>query len=525
MSLKKRFITFIILITIIPITLVAFSSYYLKSKFYVNKEKELTRNQIIHIENTLINSIKEDQNLLNFLSIEFKNRNPDDFIKIMKNFINEKSEYTLIYYGLDNTGDYTMISRDYFINKNTKKTNRLYLPLDYDPRKRPWYIGTKKTNKFYFSGIYLDMVTKESIATFSVPLYKNDSFYGVLSLDMDLESFSKLLELDSFFLENSVNILDNNGYIVLSSSKQGLGIKYHNFENLKGKYGDFSIGNDLYIYEFISPLNSYIVAKINKKIIFKEFDTEKKYITVIVLVSLFLSVIIASMFFEFLEIFLRKIKFYLEKIAQGNYKNEFIELEKIVGKNKDFNEIKKSLEIMQEKIENRELSLEKLANFDTLTKIYNRRYLFKILEEEYEKSTIENISFVIAILDLDDFKLINDTFGHQVGDEVLKKVSIVMQDNIRSVDFLGRYGGEEFLIIFPNSNINTAIEILENVRKSILRISWKEKNLKVSTSIGVASYTPNSNIKNILKLADDNLYKAKRKGKNRTETNLSITNF
>ena len=121
----------------------------------------------------------------------------------------------------------------------------------------------------------------------------------------------------------------------------------------------------------------------------------------------------------------------------------------------------------------------------------------------------------LIYIDIDNFKEINDEYGHQTGDVVLEQIAQEISKNIRTVDIAGRYGGEEFLVIFPGISKEEAFIVADRISKSIENLQLKE-NLKVTISGGIAEYK-NEMILNLIETADINLYKAKNKGRNRIE--------
>jgi diguanylate cyclase (GGDEF)-like protein len=158
--------------------------------------------------------------------------------------------------------------------------------------------------------------------------------------------------------------------------------------------------------------------------------------------------------------------------------------------------------------------LHQAANTDSLTKTYNRRYLFSRLEEEIDRADREGTLLSVILFDLDHFKTINDSFGHGVGDAVLKEAAAIMRRSIRGADLCGRYGGEEFLIILPSASKSVAVEIAERVRLSIREQIWPQPELKTSISGGVAEYS-GTGLTQLLEIADKRLYRAKEAGRDR----------
>jgi|GEM_PF-6801837 len=154
---------------------------------------------------------------------------------------------------------------------------------------------------------------------------------------------------------------------------------------------------------------------------------------------------------------------------------------------------------------------------DPLTGLYNRRFFYEILEKEIEKARRSGRSFTIAIGDIDDFKKINDAFGHLEGDRVLIQIAAIIKSNLRKYDLAARLGGEEFVILFPDTSKKEALQIVERLRKAICENDLCEGEKKLSISFGLASCPEDGQtIDTLLSRADRALYDAKRQGKNKT---------
>jgi len=160
-----------------------------------------------------------------------------------------------------------------------------------------------------------------------------------------------------------------------------------------------------------------------------------------------------------------------------------------------------------------------LATTDPLTKIYNRRYMNEFLTKETERSRRGQKRFAVILADVDDFKKINDTYGHMCGDVVLQAIVSGMINDTREYDILGRYGGEEFLIIMPEIEKQAAVDVADRIRRNIEahKIELKEgERVAVTASFGIAGYAEDgSSPDDLLIKADERLYKAKWEGKNR----------
>ena len=161
--------------------------------------------------------------------------------------------------------------------------------------------------------------------------------------------------------------------------------------------------------------------------------------------------------------------------------------------------------------------IEELAQIDELTGLLNRRYIMKALDEEIARVQRTREPCSIAIIDLDFFKRINDGFGHPTGDEVLRGFAGTVAASMRAVDKLGRYGGEEFLLILPGAAQDQAVAVVDRLRQSVADIDWNSisGDLRVTISAGVADIRAHEAPENILTRADLALYRAKDAGRNR----------
>lgn len=159
-----------------------------------------------------------------------------------------------------------------------------------------------------------------------------------------------------------------------------------------------------------------------------------------------------------------------------------------------------------------EQKLLSISSTDPLTKIYNRRKIDESLREELSRGRDNNFS--ISILDIDDFKKINDTNGHLVGDEVLKIFAQTLQNSLRKTDIIGRWGGEEFMIILPNTDINQAYECIKKVQENLKTMQIGQIK-SVKCSFGIASTDGKLSFSELILKADKALYKAKATGKDK----------
>jgi diguanylate cyclase (GGDEF)-like protein len=163
----------------------------------------------------------------------------------------------------------------------------------------------------------------------------------------------------------------------------------------------------------------------------------------------------------------------------------------------------------------RTAELERLATTDALTGALNRRRLFEVAAAELARAARYEHAICLAMLDLDHFKSINDRFGHAVGDEALHAVAEVVRAQLRTVDVLGRYGGEELMVALPETAREPAAIALERIRAAVAAIQLSAEEARLSISAGLVEVQRGESLDDALKRADAALYEAKRAGRNR----------
>ena len=172
------------------------------------------------------------------------------------------------------------------------------------------------------------------------------------------------------------------------------------------------------------------------------------------------------------------------------------------------------------------LILEQETVTDPLTGAYNKRFFYEILENSFEDFKRYGKKFSIIFIDIDNFKKINDNYGHMTGDLVLKTLVMIIKKTLRKNDLVFRFGGEEFVVLLPETDTENAIAIAERVREEIAKeqIEIKQnQTLSITVSCGVAAINKDMvNPKDLIEIADNALYKAKKEGKNRVCYLLSL---
>lgn len=193
------------------------------------------------------------------------------------------------------------------------------------------------------------------------------------------------------------------------------------------------------------------------------------------------------------------------------------EIENLAG---EFNRMVEAISGMKRDLDKKIEITQQLAITDPLTGLYNRRFFMEKLREEIKRNERFNHPLSIILIDVDDFKSYNDSHGHLKGDDLLRDMATILKRNVRSVDFVCRIGGEEFMVILPETDFNAAFKIGEVLRKAVEQYPFVDQETQpggnLTVSLGVAtSVKGEKDLLKLVQLADDGLYQAKRAGKNK----------
>ena len=217
------------------------------------------------------------------------------------------------------------------------------------------------------------------------------------------------------------------------------------------------------------------------------------------------------------------------KSMKKNLKKEVMAIQATVRKKEEWD--KQQMEALTKQINSLSGELKRVktkAMTDGLTKAYNREAFDNYMRKIVDRNTVKNAPFSLLMLDIDDFKKINDGYGHQIGDRVLVALVRKCTELIRDEDFLARYGGEEFVIVLPGASLRNALKKAQRLRKAIAGTRYttdKEKGgkgLSITVSIGASSFRKNDSVSTVIDRSDQALYQAKRTGKNRVVSEEEI---
>lgn len=269
------------------------------------------------------------------------------------------------------------------------------------------------------------------------------------------------------------------------------------------KYEDFNSNNKLYYDIIITDLSMPKMDGVE----FAQKVMEQNPHQVIIVISAHTE---STKLLKLIEIGIYK--FLRKPVDYREFLTYFASIISKIKREKEYLSFENRVETLEE--ENKNLSQQVIR--DKLTSIHNRRFLDNLLIERFEKlkntSCLEE-NFIIIFIDIDDFKLVNDNLGHLVGDQVLIKFANILKNNIRTTDTVGRWGGEEFMIVLERTTIDDALNIAQKL-KSVIESTPFDNINKVTASLGIASYKQEDSISSLIQRADYALYKAKENGKN-----------
>ena len=436
-----------------------------------------------------------------------------------------------------------------------------------------YYLANEKYNKerkVVFTDVYLDPAKQGWLISAIVPIYNENKLEGVTGIDITVDDFINSFLDNNLPYDGKSFIMDNSGKIIAMPKeiKEIFNIrdisKYEYKLNEKIKHtiyrsDEFSIFNYpdrkvVNTFENIIENKSYnhdikiddkeyllftnkmkntswrIISLIDKDKVLKEVHELELYYKKLGLLIIVTIILFYVGFFFFLQYkarkFVKLINVPLLKIIDitknlGTNKNikslescGIFEIDKV---NNNFNTLVNELDYRTNKLieeETKRVYQEKLANTDSLTGSFNRRYLNEFSIEYLRIIKRENKNLSLLMVDIDDFKNINDTFGHETGDKVIKQLVSIIKDVVRENDLIVRFGGDEFLILLPNTNLINARLVGQKIADHIDKYN-KDKEFNFTISMGVSMFNKQDNsIEDMISRADNALYEAKKIGKN-----------
>lgn len=424
----------------------------------------------------------------------------------------------------------------FLFDDNLEMTSSKITENDYNPTLRPWYKSAILSNEVIKTMPYAFSHINSNGITYAKQIDKSGN---VVAIDVLIDDFKSIYKehIKNDYID--IYIFNNNGEIISSLKEENQFFKSF-FEYKKKNLEELvrptiiTFLNKKYIVQVIPIKNGDNSEYIS---IFADYDSilapyELQVFNLLIIFTL-TALIMVPIIIYFSGIIIKPI-YELVKESLKIKRRRYESIKKVESSILEVSYLSSAFEDMSESIYKYQNSLEeqvkertkelieknqellKLSITDKLTEIYNRAKLDKTLQEEFNRSKRYKTEFSVILIDIDFFKKVNDTFGHQIGDDVLKESAQVLKDSIRLTDVLGRWGGEEFLIISPQTNLEGAVKIAEHINNAIKLYKFKTYPNKVTMSIGVASYFEDmSKIEEIVLNADKSLYKAKENGRDR----------
>jgi diguanylate cyclase (GGDEF)-like protein len=419
------------------------------------------------------------------------------------------------------------------LDDTLKQTHKRIENNEYNPTKRPWYKAASSTNGIIKTAPYVFSNIPTQGVTYAKEIKNSKEVVAIDVLLYDIQNVLKQ-HVDSNYM--SVYLIGKNNEAVASYSTDE-----HLLKNFLKE--DFSFQNYLqanvlnikgvdYIVQ-IAPIDNF--KQQEYVVLFAKYDNVvapyKKQVWYLGFIMFITLLIVVPLVIYFSNIIVRPIY----KLVQQSKKvknREFDNISEVQSPVLEIAVLSSSLQEMsqaiysyqtslEEKVKHRTKELRKkndelyvLSITDKLTGLYNRVHLDHILNEQVERNREYCTVFSIIIMDIDFFKKINDTYGHQVGDTVLVEIAAVLKMVVRGTDTLGRWGGEEFLVVCPQTHIGGAMILAQKINEAIKTYTFKRYSKKVTMSLGVACFKEEfSSVDDIITAADEALYKAKEKGR------------
>jgi len=424
----------------------------------------------------------------------------------------------------------------------------------------------KSTHEIFLKGregvfigdLHLSLFTNKYVLSISTPISLNKQFAGVLMInfDVDKELFQITTNRTGLGETGEAYLVNKDGYMISPSRfideillKQKIDLRdleyFEPSDTLPKEdvdiHRDYRSIEVLSVHTHIPEMTWHLIAQIDTKEAFAPVIQLTITLILIFVIILFITIFISSFASRTITRPLRRLHEGTEEITKGNldYKVGTTSPDEVGQLSRAFDEmtvnLKKSREELEEysknlekKVEERtrdleidiskrkkvEEQLEKLVRIDSLTGCYNRRYGLELLDRQIKLSHRSKSPLLLAFLDIDGFKAINDTFGHEEGDEVLKEVVKLFKSTLREIDIICRMGGDEFLLIFPDSSLQDASLIKERINKNLTKLNHSLKKLyKIELSVGFSCYDPVNPqpMDELIRVADKKMYEEKKK--------------
>jgi diguanylate cyclase (GGDEF)-like protein len=485
-------------------------------------------------------------------------------LKLYKDILENNSNLYAVYSGFKNNGFYELINLDIhntlrdlynakvtdkwlfiridskdsalkkivLLNKDLEETKSYFEKTDYKSNTRPWYKKALindniiKTDPYKFSNIPSKGIT------YAKRVAKSNTVVGIDVLIYDIR---KLFEKHIKNSYSNAFLLDKNMNIISSLKKSEKLEKFlSEIENKEGLFKPTTVNIDgiKYVVQINTVnKNEYLAffSQYEKLISFYKKQTYEIMIIFLLSILFLIPLVIYSS-----RIIVKPIDI-LTKQSRKVEKREFKDIKIVETSVLEVAELSNSMYEMSQAIHSYQHSLEKkviertkqlkkkneellkLSITDKLTSLYNRVKIDKVLKEQYELAKRYSTPFSLILMDIDFFKKVNDNYGHKIGDDVLIETAKILKKTIRKTDILGRWGGEEFMVITPHTTQDGAVSLAKELNKAVANHQYSTYEKRVTISLGVCSFEEKFDIDKMTIKADEALYRAKENGRDRVE--------
>lgn len=524
-------------------------------------------NNIDNINNTAKTLVNTETNFLKTMNNEDFTNNKMMYLRMFAGILDDNKKLYSTYIGFHDDRFYEVIKLD--INKKIRKqynaknsdkwlqieilekgiktislydaslnlTSKIKEPTTYRPTKRPWYGISLITDSVTNSGPY-DFSNIEARGLTYAREINNGNIFAV---DVLMEDFSDILKSNN--AQNSLEsfIFDENNIIIASSTHEEKIFKYlismmKNKKITKDFQSTVTINETKFIYNISAINNGYVTNEyLLSYVLLEEMETPyKEKFTAMDKILILMMIALFPLIWYFSSVVARPILLLVEESRKVKNR-EFEKVTPVYSSVTEVELLSKSIGTMAKSIYDYQIDLEQkvadrtkelqqkneeleiLSITDKLTNTFNRIKLDISIETEMDRVSRYNTKFGIIMIDIDYFKDVNDTHGHQVGDKVLIEFAEILKKNTRKTDIVGRWGGEEFMIISPETDLKEMLALSEILRQKIdknLFFTVKHK----TASFGVSTYKKDESAEELINRADEALYIAKDNGRNRVET-------
>ncbi|PSW26865.1 GGDEF domain-containing protein [Photobacterium swingsii] len=415
-------------------------------------------------------------------------------------------------------------------------------PQGYDPTSRPWFIQAIKDAPNVSIGVpYQDAKYNLWLISTAKAFVDKNNRSGVIAIDTPLSIITDLLNKKaaryttskSFITDLKGRVIIHPEYSKINQPLQGI---VHQPIILNTSHGEMTYKENgvskIAYYSRVNETGWLLFTDVNKSEIFTPIIYQViRNVGLLGLVAVALALIYSSLFSQSLSSSMIRLKEHVHRITEGkepthathtfpnneigSIANEVLQLtqEALYQRTLRLEQANREIDDINHTLELKNQALQNLAERDQLTNLFNRRKINETLHSEQERFIRYHTPFSIIMIDIDHFKYINDQFGHHAGDDVLKELTLRLSTNIRKTDILGRWGGEEFLLVCPETTLSQASILSEKIRRLVEQQAFSI-NQGITISAGATEYCLEDSLTSVLSRVDNNLYQAKNAGRN-----------